>query len=32
MINWSEALLKEYGYQIGNSLIESADLSMRDYG
>lgn len=32
MINWSEALLKEYGYQIGNSLIESANLSMENYG
>lgn len=30
MVNWSEALLKEYGYQIGNSLIESADLSMKN--
>lgn len=32
MINWSESLLKESGYRIGNSLIVSADLSMRDYG
>lgn len=32
MTNWSEALLKEYGYQIGNSLIESADLSMENCG
>ena len=32
MVNLSESLLKEYGYQIGNSLIESADLSMRDHG
>lgn len=31
MIDWSESLLKESGYRIGNSLIESADLSMRDH-
>ena len=30
MIDWSESLLKESGYRIGNSLIESADLSMRN--
>ena len=32
MINWSESLLKESGYRIGNSLIESADLSMENHG
>jgi hypothetical protein len=32
MVNWSETLLKEYGYQIGNSQIESADLSMEICG
>lgn len=32
MINWYETLLKEKGYRIGNSLIESVDLSMEDYG
>lgn len=32
MIDWSESLLKESGYRIGNSLIESADLSMENYG
>ena len=32
MINWSESLLRESGYRIGNSLIESADLSMENYG
>jgi len=30
MTNWSESLLKEYGYKIGNCLIESADLSMKN--
>lgn len=32
MNNWSESLLKESGYRIGNCLIESVDLSMRDHG
>lgn len=32
MIDWSESLLKESGYSIGNCLIESADLSMENCG
>lgn len=32
MINWSESLLRESGYRIGNSLIESADLNMENHG
>lgn len=32
MIDWSESLLKESGYRIGNSLIESADLNMENHG
>lgn len=32
MIDWSESLLRESGYRIGNSLIESADLNMENHG
>ena len=32
MIDWSESLLRESGYRIGNSLIESVDLSMENCG
>jgi hypothetical protein len=32
MIDWSESLLRESGYRIGNSLIESADLNMENCG
>jgi hypothetical protein len=32
MIDLSESLLREFGYMIGNCLIESADLSMENHG
>ena len=32
MIKWSEELLRESGYRIGNSQITSADISMREHG
>lgn len=32
MVDWNESLLRVCGYRIGNSLIESADLSMENHG
>lgn len=32
MKKWTESLLREEGYQIGNSIIDYADLSMADHG
>lgn len=32
MVDWNKSLLRVCGYRIGNSLIESADLSMENHG